>query len=86
MLHFLVLVLGLLGKDRQIWGNVPSFDHKVRATGDKYVVFAIVNIDHIQNYVFVLCDDKIFLEDLFFTHLVSLSDGSLDCERLLVED
>ena len=54
MLHLLVLVLRLFGQDWDVGRHVPSFDHEVAAAGDQHVVFAIIDVYHIQNYIFVL--------------------------------
>lgn len=54
VLHLLVLIFWLFGEDGNVRRYVPSFDHEITAAGDEHVVFTIIDIYHIQDYIFVL--------------------------------
>ena len=47
MLHFLVLVLRLLGQARYIRRDIPSPDHKISAASNQHIVFAVVDVNHV---------------------------------------
>jgi hypothetical protein len=65
MLHLLILILRLFCQHWDIGGDIPALDHKVTAARDQHVVFTVVDVDHVQNYVFVLCNHKVFLHHFF---------------------
>lgn len=60
MLHLLVFILRLFGEIRDIRRNIPPFDHEISATCDEHIVFAVIDVDHIEQYVFVLSNNQIF--------------------------
>jgi len=73
MLHLLILVLWLFGKLGNIRVDVPSSNHEICAARDQHIILTVVDVYHVQNYVFVLCYHKIFLHYFLSSTFVALS-------------
>jgi hypothetical protein len=54
MLHLFIFILGLLCESWDIGRYIPPPYHKITAARYEHVVFAIIYVNHIQNYVLVL--------------------------------
>lgn len=85
MLHFFVLVFGLFGELGSVGSDIPALDHEVGAAGDEHVVFAVVDVDHIQYDVLVLSNHQFLLHQLLMPALVASGYRRLDRQGLMAQ-
>ena len=78
MFHFLIFIFRLFGEYGYVGGDVPTPYHKIGAAGDEHVVLAVVDVDHVEDDVFVLGDYHIFFENFLCACFGAFGDGGLD--------
>jgi hypothetical protein len=83
VLHLLVFVLWLFGQLGSVGSDVPALNHEIGAASDKHIVFAVVDVNHIQDDILILGNHQILLQQLLLSILVATSHRCLDSQRLL---